>query len=185
LWVSAGHGDCSILKPHVDDATQTENVLATSSCSSDQPPTQFIWANEPIKSTTMHGPHNLSALSSGSQKPFGTLQRCQKWKCVTHQTRQMNPRSHRNPFTTVYMKSAQSTAYPTQYCCASNSSTQPPLGSSHLHLDWDHDPCLVSLHRVLEVLGWSWHRFKGATRGEDTTLFEGGTWDDGGYGVIM
>jgi hypothetical protein len=73
-WVSAGHGDCSISKHYVDDVTQTEDVLATSSCPSDQPPTRFVWVDEPIKSTTMDGPRDLSALSSGSRKPCGTLQ---------------------------------------------------------------------------------------------------------------
>jgi hypothetical protein len=158
-----------------DQTTQTDSPISHIQPSTLSP--RFVWADEPLIpiASATKTPRDLSVLSSGSQKPFSTLQRRRKRKRATHQIQATNPCSHQNPFTTVYTTSTQPTAYSAQHC---PETTQP--SSSRPCLDWDRDPCLVGLRRILEVLGWSRHGFKGVQRGEDAALFAGGTWDSGG-----
>jgi hypothetical protein len=132
-------------------------------------PMPFSWAEDatliPIVSTLTPtlAPHDFSALQSKSTKPFNTLQQHHYHSQGFRRTRQYvrtfliqrtygTPRPCNGPpLVTRYHPSGIRPDKPTVMIPIGSPS---PTCKSISQLDWDQDPCLHELARVLGILGW-------------------------------
>jgi hypothetical protein len=129
-------------------------------------PTRFDWAEdaESLPTTTpsaeTYGPRDFSSLRSSQPAPFRTLRRRVRRRhvCLTQ------PGSRHQCFNIPYMQSFTNTPMFTHRHPSGIAHGKPvitiPFGATTapapvLKLDWDQDPCLVSLSQALCALGWT------------------------------
>lgn len=93
---------------------------------------------------------DLSALSTGAQKPFASLQRRRRRSPRAHFT--SPPRSSRHIVTSTRQQS--STPWHALHPKFSSSFPPNPSGRLPKQLDWDRDPRLRDLGHALAALGW-------------------------------
>ncbi|KAJ7685814.1 hypothetical protein B0H14DRAFT_3675289, partial [Mycena olivaceomarginata] len=103
-------------------------------------------------------PRDFSALSTGAQKPFASLQhrcRCPPRMHTTSQPRSSRPIATRQQHSRVYSATSQHLQHSWRTPPAIFSSFLSTLsGQLPVQLDWDRDPHLRDLGRVLAALGW-------------------------------
>ena len=148
------------------NTTHTHESLSMQMTIDNSPPTistQFSWADDaasiPITSLLLQKQtsRDFSALRSDSTKPFSTLQHRYQWSRGiqrTHQRARMFPvqQTYNSwprkspPLVTHYHLSGARPGRP--------AITTPIHSVSVSHLDWDQDPRLRELGRVLGTLGW-------------------------------
>jgi hypothetical protein len=144
--------------------TQTVVDNSTSTAS-----THFSWADDaaeiPIASPLplQQAPRDFSALRSGSRKPFSTLQRryhrsrgvqrtCQPFRPFPMQRTYGTPPIRNSPPLVTHYHPSGIKPGKSAITIPIRSSTRPIQPA--LQLDWDQDPRLCELGRVLGTLGW-------------------------------
>ncbi|KAJ7739478.1 hypothetical protein B0H14DRAFT_2638245 [Mycena olivaceomarginata] len=103
-------------------------------------------------------PRDFSALSTGAQKPFASLQRRRRRPPRMHTTsqpRSSHPIATRQQHSRVYSATSQHLQHSWRTPPAIFSSFSSTLsGRLPVQLDWDRDPHLRDLGRALAALGW-------------------------------
>ncbi|KAJ7837788.1 hypothetical protein B0H14DRAFT_3459929 [Mycena olivaceomarginata] len=129
----------------VDASTQTNEPPAIIACAATGPP--FAWADDHYAPDSTFTPpsasRDFSALRSDSNttKPFASLQFCKHRPACTPRTSPFRTPSHRRPPAPVHHLTDGSFA---------PKPTRVPLST----LDWDCNPQLSDLSRVLRSMGW-------------------------------
>ncbi|KAJ7508964.1 hypothetical protein B0H11DRAFT_2184654 [Mycena galericulata] len=140
-------------------ATQTEPLVV--------PDTPLDWAEdaEVLPISTLHpplppsSPRDFSALSTGTSRPFASLQRRRRRSPrISTSSHQPHSNHSRHTKSTVYHHYAQTKPSSSPYFSPSFRYDPPssPFPSERLpaQLDWDRDPRLRDLSRALTALGW-------------------------------
>jgi hypothetical protein len=156
----------TISLPSVPAHTTKTSVIP----SNKQEPCKLNWAddvNEVLPTLVSHlppPPRDLSILSTGVMRPFGTLQHCvNRSRSYLRQPRrhhhftqppsytQATPIVTWGPTITHHHPSGISSGKPV---FTLPSSVLGRVQTSTIHLDWDQDPWLINLSDALRSLGW-------------------------------
>lgn len=124
------------------------------------------WADDVeaiLPTPVFHSPpqRNLSTLSTGATRPFGTLQRHVNRSCSylrqprqSHHFMQPPPYTRATPWGPTITHCHPSGIASGKPVFALPSSIRGRIWAPSIHLDWDQDPRLINLSNALRSLGW-------------------------------